>query len=754
MNYRAGRMAVSAVPGSGKTLTLALLAAELVAQGLVDAPRGQQVLTVTYLNSSVDTFRARIVQKLGEKDLPPEGFDVRTIHSLALEIVRLAGEQAGWQADIPGVADEGQSSRYLAMAVDAWIENNHGLWRSFLMDDSPQLRVRWRDATERTARSFIRTAKNERYRPAQIADRINSPHRQRGLPGPNQLADLGGPFALASVMSGIYRRYQSILEQQGVLDFDDLIWLAMDNLERQHGLVEALRQRWPYVLEDEAQDSLPLQEELLAALTGPEGNWVRVGDPNQAITSTFTSSHPRYFMRFLTSDEVVSRPLPNSGRSAPLILNAANTLLDWAAKHHPVSEVRDNAFHYQLIEPSPPGDSQPNPPDGEAWMAIRVYRRREDEELPQVARLAVSYTDAQPEQTVAILVPTNELGHLVADHLDELGAHYDDLLRGGGRQREIASALQTLVELLADPQNTRALADSFATLHEIGHAAAFGFEQDLGRIVTLLRSVHRPETLFFPADDDSAARALPAGVAQEHELRQILRLAEFLAKAMALRFLPPDDLLLALGDLVFLDRNGRSDGYESSLSVVYQLAYTVRSALELQPDWRLPEIAAVLAEVAEGRRTLPGTAGNGYGYEPVPGRISLATQHGSKGMEWDAVYLVGLDGFWIPNTLEATFIGARDLMGEDPAAESIAQLRYLMAGDAGLFPGRTATETAHIEIICERLRLLYVGITRSRRYLHLSRSRSTRRYGREFDAEPSTALGVLYRYLVGRQETS
>jgi superfamily I DNA/RNA helicase len=70
-----------------------------------------------------------------------------------------------------------------------------------------------------------------------------------------------------------------------------------------------------------------------------------------------------------------------------------------------------------------------------------------------------------------------------------------------------------------------------------------------------------------------------------------------------------------------------------------------------------------------------------------------------------------------------------------------------MAGEAGIYPGRSATESAHIDIISERLRLLYVGITRARRYLHISRSRATRRYNREQNAEPATVLGVLYQYL-------
>jgi superfamily I DNA/RNA helicase len=88
-----------------------------------------------------------------------------------------------------------------------------------------------------------------------------------------------------------------------------------------------------------------------------------------------------------------------------------------------------------------------------------------------------------------------------------------------------------------------------------------------------------------------------------------------------------------------------------------------------------------------------------------------------------------------------------DLTGGDPTAEVVAQLRYLMAGDAGIYDGRSATESAHIEVISERLRLLYVGITRARRFLHISRSRATRQYNKDRDAEPATVMSVLYQYL-------
>ncbi|MBK8900783.1 MAG: ATP-dependent helicase [Anaerolineaceae bacterium] len=740
LEYENGRLAISAVPGSGKTFTLSLLAAKLIGNGRID-PNQQQILIVTYLNSSVDNFRARIRQRLEAAELPPIGFEVRTLHSLALEIVRTAN--SGLTEDSgPLVLDEGQANHFLARAVDGWIEAQPGAWSQFLPDDSPQTRARWRDVTQKMAKSFIRAAKNERYRPEQISERLESGDWRLESEDDNLHSPIN-QSPLLWMMGGIYGRYQTILDRQGSLDFDDLIWQAVELLAQRAGLAEQLRQRWPYVLEDEAQDSVPLQEALISRLTGPDGNWVRVGDPNQAITSTFTAAHPRFFNAFADRPDVVSRPLPNSGRCAPLIIGAANTLLHWVIDKHPVPEVQSSTFRRQDIEPTPPGDAQPNPPDSEAAIRIRVYKHREDEELPEVAKLAVRYTQKRPDHTVAILVPTNNLGYQIAEHLDELDADYDNLLRGGTREREIAAAMHAVLQVLADPLDTKAITAAHASLHALGHPVALLPDEELEQFHTLLRSVHQPEWLLYPHDEAEVDQALPAGVATETQTQVAARFGAFLRELLALRPLPIDDLALALGDELF----AWGDIHEGDLAIAYQIATLLRQWRDSQPDWRLPELVAELGNIVSGRRSLPISSPTDFGYEPVPGRVTLTTQHSAKGLEWDAVFMIGVDGTWIPGSLDAYFMGVSDILGGDPTAEVVAQLRYLMEGDAGIYSGRSATESAHIDIIAERLRLLYVGITRARRFLQLSRSRATRSYNKERDAEPATVMGVLYQYL-------
>lgn len=727
-------MAVSAVPGSGKTFTLSLLAAQLIADGRIDPQAGQQVLIVTYLNSSADNFKIRLRDRLQEMGLQPIGFDARTLHSMSLEIIKLMHGDA---LNMPIVIDEAQSRHFLGRAIDFWRDDHPDLWQSYLPQDTPNMRVKWRAVVEKTAKAFIRTAKNERYRPQDIFAKSIESGRD-------------AEFAFTRMFAGIYDRYQTILTRQGALDYDDQVWQAVDYVASNPDLGEVLRQRWPYILEDEAQDSVPLQETLLNLLVGEHGNLVRVGDPNQAITSTFTAAHPRFFNQFLASDNVYTLPLPNSGRNAPMIQRLANRLVDWTCTSHPVAEVRTNTFRRQHILPTPAGDAQPNPPDSEANIVIKRYGQQDQEEIPKVIALARHYIKKFPDRTVAILVPINRLGHEVAEQLDLLKVDYDNLLRGGTRERQIAAALHALLGVLANPLHTKTLRDAFAALRDIEHPAASEPLEDEDRLQSVLLSVHRPESLLYPQDEDEFYRALPQGVADADHIAQLKIFTAFLRRIFDLRTLPIDALTMALGDELFTHAN--SELREGDLAIAYQIAHILQGWQDIEPDRRLPDMVAELFDVAEGRRNLNVTVRHEEGFEPKAGRITLATQHSAKGLEWDAVFMIAVDGYWLPSSLDDYFQGVYDFIGGDPAAQAIAELRFLMEGNAGIYAERSPTESAHIDIICERLRLLYVGITRAKRFLQISRSRLKTSFGREFPSEAAVAIGELYRFRQERRE--
>ena len=233
LEYGGGLMAVSAVPGSGKTFTLSILASELIRNGRLNVTEGQQVLIVTYLNSSVETFRARIRQRLEEFGLPLAGYDVRTLHSLALEILRISAGSSAGTNEGPIVLDEPQALNLLTHATGSWIEANPQLWNELLADDRPQIRFRWQKVLESTARTFIREAKNHRYTAGAIRRQIQAQVGGAQVSGYNSLnSQTAGEhesdthLTLLHLLAGIYERYQASLNRHGASDFDDLIWQA------------------------------------------------------------------------------------------------------------------------------------------------------------------------------------------------------------------------------------------------------------------------------------------------------------------------------------------------------------------------------------------------------------------------------------------------------------------------------------------------------------------------------------------------
>ena len=252
LEYNNGKMGISAVPGSGKTYTLSLLAADLLKRGLLDID--QEVLVVTLVNSAVDNFYLRVNQFVSAEGLVPFiGYRVRTLHGLAYDIVRERPSLVGLSEDFT-IIDEREANAIIREAALAWLHGHPDIMEGYLNLElrTEQLeRIRRRDLRGllfEIAVSFIRMAKNMRKSPGQIRERLDA------LPVPLQLAEMG---------CAIYADYQRSLTYRGSVDFDDLISLALLALESDEEFLERLRYRWPYVLEDEAQDSSLLQESIL-----------------------------------------------------------------------------------------------------------------------------------------------------------------------------------------------------------------------------------------------------------------------------------------------------------------------------------------------------------------------------------------------------------------------------------------------------------------------------------------------------------
>ncbi|MEN6409826.1 MAG: ATP-dependent helicase, partial [Anaerolineaceae bacterium] len=447
LDYTTGKMGVSAVPGSGKTQTLSFLASQIISQGLIRDD--QQILVVTLVNSAVTNFSRRVDSFVEEYGLMPRmGYRVRTLHGLAHDIVRERPALVGLANDFE-IVDERITDQILDSIVNSWLAEHPTLLEEYLdpmlvMDDHTTRKVseNWHQDIRKVTQAFIKQAKDLELTPADI-------HRM--------LDDSNTYFPLVEMGWSIYSDYQRALNNRCAVDFDDLIRLALQSIQSDPDYLAILQDRFPYILEDESQDSSRLQEKILRCLVGDHGNWVRVGDPNQAIYETFTTASPMYLRNFLAEHGVRSVDLPVSGRSTKSIITLANALIDWTRSNHPNPALRDSLVLPHIM-PTGEKDPQPNPPDQPENIYWYDRKFSPAEELTVIADSLKRWLPEHPDSTVAVLVPRNDRGADLVDELKKRSIPYVEILRSTQSTREAAGALAHVVRFLANPLKPSLLA--------------------------------------------------------------------------------------------------------------------------------------------------------------------------------------------------------------------------------------------------------------------------------------------------------
>jgi ATP-dependent DNA helicase Rep len=492
------------------------------------------------------------------------------------------------------------------------------------------------------------------------------------------------------ITKAIFPQYQSALRRYKAYDFDDLVCevarLWSDN--------EAVRERWQqqflYVLVDEYQDTNRAQLEMVRLLSGQRANVCAVGDDDQAIYG-WRGADVRNILRFeehFRGARVVK--LEQNYRSTSPILAVANAVIAKRgdAKWRKVlfTEALGGAAVEVAVAPTPEAEA--------AWVGRQIRRLIREQ--------------SKPASGVAVLYRSNGQSRLVEEALRQQGVAHRVV---GGVQfferKEVKDVLAYL-KLALNPSDeislrrivnypTRGIGE--VTLDKLAlHAARRGW--------TLWQTVERIDALDdVPATARDGCRAL-------EEVVSVARRELFEDKRA------PSAVTRAICERVELKRE-IDDGAPAAnvaakrwANVEWVFGTLARREARGDASGSLSSFLHALTMGIEAEAEATGEV------------VTLSTLHGSKGLEFDVVFLIGCEEGYLPH--------GRTL---DARATDVVE-RPVNAG-----PGATDSGAlGHGADIEEERRLMYVGVTRARERLVLSRAKSRMLRGKAVARTPSRFL--------------
>jgi DNA helicase II / ATP-dependent DNA helicase PcrA len=715
-NWRTGALAVSAVPGAGKSHSMAVAAALTIAREKLHSRR--QLIIVTLTRSAAANIKVKINQCLRELSLPPMGYSVSTIHSLAWSIATRHPELAELNTTDGTLITPHSSHRLIRTCVDRWVPKNVDRYRQLLAgqnfdgEETERLRrqsVLRNDVLPNLTLTAVREAKSSGLSPTDLAALAQQ--------DPDHYDILG-------ICAGLYEEYQNQLQAMNYLDHDEMIRGAIRVLQDPVAL-QFWQQQVHAVFEDEAQDSSPLQEKLLGLLAANDlsensrPHLMRVGDPNQSINSSYTPADPTYFRNFCSSCGNLAE-MNQAGRSALAIINCANFMLHWGNKYLRPDlptvyaadlATLDTVFWPQDIHPVDFDDPQPNPrPIGNG---VEIHRPRDVfQSVAQIGDRIIQLFQQEPLLNMSILVRENRQAKFVSDQLTaQLKDHPEIKVYAAGisdRSSQIPSEMLRLLQFMVRPHSPDHLKDALHVLLERQLIEA----QDTNALAVF------PERFLYPTINDSAL-SVTANKAQA-----------YCTELIRARFnLPYYQLISYLAD--------RLEYQALELATADKLAE--RLAQQTFSNGSLAQIIQVLQEVVQSENfaNIDEETDDRY---TAGGQVTVMTMHKAKGLDWDVVFLPFLHKDSIPGSpwvpTGAKFLGDFNL-GEVARAQIRAHAHQQPIPTAAI-----AWQQANFLKQAESVRLLYVAITRAKRLLWMAAERDAPFTWNRFDWQNGKQEGI------------
>jgi len=406
LEYTNGKMAISAVPGAGKTTILLALIIKLLERGI----NPSNIFVMTYMESAARNFRERIKSVQEDSSELPY---ISTIHGLALRILKENGnfERLGLNSNFD-ICDDTQKAR-------------------IIRDVNKKIKIEDKEQND-----FIQGLSVFKI-------------------GRGSFNNLKKRDKKLEKFKVFFSEYQRILNENNLIDYDDILLMSVKLLEENEDIRNYYQNICHYIIEDEAQDSSSVQQSLINMLSGKYNNLIRCGDINQAITTTFTNADVKGFREFIETSQQVS--MNCSQRCCEDVWKLANTIL---LNSEQEAETKD-AFYHILMQPV-----EGRNPISENAVTFQIFETPQEEQN-YILKEIKNYFKHNPKATAGILVRNNRQVNEWTNYINNSGLKCitrSECLE----QKAIFRVIFAVLKMIQNPFDNYNIADNYKTLAELG----------------------------------------------------------------------------------------------------------------------------------------------------------------------------------------------------------------------------------------------------------------------------------------------